>query len=518
MADAVSKLYAEIGFKVNQDGLKQAQEMLKGLAKQMSAINNATKQAAKQYGIFSKEEAKQEEHKAKLAISYEKAENLRSKRKLESKKLEHKELMDFAKLELQVEKFNERERDKAAKRQTKRLADIVTAFRKFGTQIRKSFLQIAGIGGMSDSIQQALTRSVSTRNFLMATGVGLTDLQGVMQRMVNTGSGMSQEQVMGDILKVSQNLEDIRLGGGGIVPYKLAGIAATGKVMDVIRATEEAVKGMKNATALNLTRRIGLSDDWLASWRFKERYGGDQVQLSEAQNKDIVEAKRALGQLGYGFRLLADQLTAILSPAFEEVADVLRDSFLTAARYVKEHSAEIKKVVKEITETIIKWIKEIDWSKIGNAIKTLGDGLLKLGRIVYNLLSKLGLVDEEKKKTSNREGMYPERHWWGTRWKPVSEYSPSPIGRYIDKSLSPDTLGMISKFSSSPHRSSIVNAVDNHVQNVTINGVAQEEIAEQVKEVIEEKEKTNREIWQDRFSDINQLWVVGHSSGNVSVG
>ena len=67
MSDAISKLYAEIGFKVNQDGLKQVQTILKDFAKQMNALNTATKEAAKQYGVFSKNQAKQEMHNAKLA-------------------------------------------------------------------------------------------------------------------------------------------------------------------------------------------------------------------------------------------------------------------------------------------------------------------------------------------------------------------------------------------------------------------------------------------------------------------
>ena len=67
MSDAISKLYAEIGFKVNQDGLKQVQTILKDFAKKMNALNTATKEAAKQYGVFSKNQAKQEMHNAKLA-------------------------------------------------------------------------------------------------------------------------------------------------------------------------------------------------------------------------------------------------------------------------------------------------------------------------------------------------------------------------------------------------------------------------------------------------------------------
>jgi hypothetical protein len=528
MADAVSKLYAEIGFKVNKDGLKQAQSLLKDMAKQMSAINNATKEAAKQYGIFSKERSKQAVADSKLAINNEKAETQRSKRRLETKKFEHKQLMDLAKLEFQVEKYNAsekqkiekqqtREAEKAAKNQKKRLKELLNGFRSFAVGLRNTFLSLAGVGtaGIVTGMTQSLDRSIPTRDFMMTTGVSLPELQSVMQRMVNTGSSMTQQQIMGDIQKVSQNLQDIALGGGGIVPYKLAGIAASGNVMDVIKATEQAVKGLNNAMALNLTRRIGLSDDWLASWRFKERYGGDQVQLSKEQQEEIANAKVALSQLVYGFRLLSDQITAVLSPTIEEISDVMRDSFQEFARYLKENSEEVRKKVKEVSKFITDFIKNIEWEKIWNNIKSVGVALVEFARMVHKISKLFGVSEEEKEK----EPMYvSEEHWWGGKLKPLSEYQPSAVGKAVNSSLSPDTLNMISSFSSTPRRSGIIGAIDNHVTNVTINGVYQDELKDEMVNAIEEYDQKNSTYGiSDRVSDINQLWVVGHST-SPSVG
>ena len=157
MADTVSKLYAEIGFKVNQDGLKQAQRVLADMANQMSAINNATKEAAKQYGIFSKEQSQQSLKDAKIATENERAEVQRNKRKLDNKKFEHKQLMDLAKLEFQVEKYNASEKqkierqqtkeaEKASKAQKKRLSDMLHSFRSFAVGLRNTFLTLSGIG------------------------------------------------------------------------------------------------------------------------------------------------------------------------------------------------------------------------------------------------------------------------------------------------------------------------------------------------------------------------------------
>lgn len=62
------------------------------------------------------------------------------------------------------------------------------------------------------------------------------------------------------------------------------------------------------------------------------------------------------------------------------------------------------------------------------------------------------------------------------------------------------------------------NASDNHVTNVTINGVYQDELKEEMVNAIEEHDqKTGVYGVNNRVSDISQLWVVGHSA-NASVG
>lgn len=620
MSDSVSKLYAELGFKVNQNQLKEAKNTIIELSKQMSKMNEATKKAAEQFGIFSKDKARQElndakvanevskkalserkaqaiseivelkkinqedirarrgraeelakeksanaekrknelhnkrlqladirererqEEKAayavrknaeekrkdqilssKLSSENEKQETQRLKRNLSNKNFEHKQLMDLARLEFQVEKYNvnekrkieqqqAREAEKASKEQQKRLKNEISAFRNFAVSLRNTFLKLTSIGGVGvvAGMKQSLDRAIPTRDFMMSTGVTLPELQSVVQRMVNTGSQMTQQQIMGDIQKVSQNLKDISLGGGDIVPYKLAGVAASGNVMDVIKATEQAVKGLDNAMALNLTRRVGLSDDWLASWRFKERYGGDQVQLSKEQQIEIANTKVALGQLAYGFRLLADQITAVLSPVIEEVSDLMRDSFQGFARFLKDNSEEFREKIKEIIDAITKYIREIDWKNVWENIKSVGRAIGEFASMVHKFAKLLGIAEDEKEKEPTYTA---EKHWWGVKKKPISEYKPSTVGNTINASLSPDTMKMVSSFSSAPRRSAVISSIDNHVNNVTINGVFQDELKEEMVNAIEEdKQKSGVYNINDRISDISQLWFVGHSA------
>lgn len=548
MADAVSKLYAELGFKVNQDGLKQAQALLKDFAKEMSAINNATKEAAKQYGIFSKEQNKQSLNEAKVATEKtkqalnekrtqilgmkeldrqedrvakekrrrkkeeESEENKRRKEEEKAAKERRREEERAAKEQQKAEEKQAKEAEKAAKERKQRLQGIADSFKTFAVSLRNSFLKISGMSGavLQKGIQDSLDRSIPTRDFLMTTGVDLSQLQSVMSRMVNTGSAMTQQQIMNDIQKVSQNLKDISLGQGDIVPYKLAGIAAQGDVMGVIRATEEAVKNLDNAMALNLTRRIGLSDDWLASWRFRERFGGDQVQLSKGQQKDIENATLAIRQLIYGFRLLSDQITAVLSPVIENVSELLRDSVQSAARFLKDNSKQITDFLREVSNTIIEYVRSVDYPSIGEKIKNFGNAIGDLYEYI-----RTGEIRKTMQEFS--AVIHKIAGWFGIKIEDeaLKAYQPSQVGTYINKTMSPDTQNMINAFSSTPRKyGNVISAVDNHVNNVTINGVFQDELKDEMVNAIEEdKQKSGIYSLQDRVSDISQLWVVGHSVG-----
>lgn len=510
MADTVSKLYAEIGFKVNQDGLKQAQRVLADMANQMSAINNATKEAAKQYGIFSREQSQQSLKDAKIATENERAEVQRNKRKLDNKKFEHKQLMDLAKLEFQVEKYNASEKqkierqqtkeaEKASKAQKKRLSDMLHSFRSFAVGLRNTFLTLSGIGagGVIYGMKQSLDRSIPTRDFLMTTGVSLSQLQGVMSRMVNVGSRMSQQQIMGDIQKVSQNLSDIALGQGELSPYKLLHVAAQrGDVMGVIRGVEQSVKGLDNAMALNLTRRVGLSDDWLASWRFKERYGGDQRQINDEQLKSIVEADIALRQLKFAFKNLADHITAAVSPVITKMAHSIRDWLQSISAWIDEHPDTINGLLDSLHELY----------------KAIRIGAFLIGEAIEWLKGVLSFSSSDS-KILNREPTFKE-YLQGYRKGDASKINTTTekdmlnfLGRDNIKEFNNDRR-IISR--------NIINASDNSVQNVTINANTEDELIEKVANTVEEKQKSNRETWLDNLYSNSDLYVVSPVIGSAS--
>ena len=505
MADAVSKLYAEIGFKVNQDGLKEAQKLLEGLAKQMSALNNATKEAARQYGIFSKDQNKQSLADAKLALENEKAESQREKRKLDNKKFEHKQLMDLAKLEFQVEKYNAsekeklerkqaREAEKASKEQQKRLKNILGGFRSFAVGLRNTFLALAGVGagGIVYGMKQSLDRSVPTRNFLMTTGVSLPDLQDIMSRMVNTGSAMSQQQIMSDIQNVSQNLQDIALGQGELSPYKLLSVAAKrGDVIGVIKGVEQAVKGLDNAMALNLTRRVGLSDDWLASFRYRERFGGNQIQVSTAQQNEIIETENALRQLRFAFKNLSDFLMAAISPAMQKVADNIRNGLQSISQWINDHPNTIKELLDNL-------------ASVAKAIN------LVVGAITIAIKWMVDLIKETKKEL--------EQTWVGRMFRKTAPVSMSKIDPSFEDELKMYGSDIVKDFNTDRRTSSKyqtnVHSDDHSNTTINFNGYNEDQMVEKVEDVIEQKQEQKNSRLSDRYK-ISDLWAVSPSVGSA---
>lgn len=501
MADTVSKLYAEIGFKVNQDGLKQAQKIIQDMAEQMKAISNATKEAAKQYGIFSREQAKQELHEARVATEksrkayQDRRKELIDKRELErqerqAKKDKDREERQALKEQEQAQRRQQREADKAAKEQNKRLKDMLKGFRNFAVGLRNTFLTLAGIGtgGIVYGMKQSLDRSIPTRDFTMTTGVSLNDLQDVMRRMVNTGSGMTQQNVMSDIQRVSQNLADIALGQGELSPYKLLSVAAQrGDVMGVIKGVEQSVRHLDNAMALNLTRRVGLSDDWLAMWRYREREGGDQRQISREQQNEIIEAEIALRQLKFAFKNLSDFLTAAISPALTRMANGIRDWLQSISSWIDEHPNTINELLGNL-------------GKLADAIK-LAFGMIM--SVCEWIAEKVGNIIEAPKVIWEQSAI-------GRDFKKFQEGGMSKFNPKFEDELLHWGEDKVKSFNNDRRMSSknIVNATDNRVQNVTINGVAQEEIAEKAKEAVEEANKKEETMLQQKLYGSADLWVV----------
>lgn len=481
MSDAISKLYAEIGFKVNQDGLKQVQTILKDFAKQMNALNTATKEAAKQYGVFSKDQAKQEMHNAKLATEasrkavQDKRIQIMQTRELQrqedrAKREKEKEERQAAKEQAKQERQQQKEADRAAREQRKRLKDTLNSFRSFAVGLRNTFLGLAGVGVgiVGAGMKQSLDRSIATRDFMLQTGVGLKQLQNIVGGFANIGSAMSQQQIMGDILGVSQNLQEIALGQGNLAPYKLLSLAARrNDVMGVIREAGRAIQGVDNPMALNLLKKIGLSGDWLSYFRLQEKGGGSQAFVGAEGQTAIEDAKTSLRQLSVAFRNFADNLTAKFSVDIQKAANELIKTLDTLSK----RSSEIVAFIEGFFEGIHN-VGEFGGNIVGKIKNALFVSPVEdVQRVEAQKARKLM---EEYSKT-----IAPEK------WKKMMEQSYAPSG----------TRGVY---------------IDNRTMNSTINGVTEEKFATEVENVmIRAGYKSNRDVRNEDLHMASDLVVLG---------
>lgn len=503
MADAVSKLYAEIGFKVNQDGLKQLQSVLKDLTKQMNNINKATKEAARQFGVFSKDQAKQEIHNARMATEasrkavQDKRIQIMEIRELDrqndrAKREKEKEERNALREQEKAEKRQQREADKAARERRKRLKDTLNTFKSFGVGLRNTFLSLAGLGAgaVTVGVKQSLDRSIATRDFMLQTGVGLKQLQNLVGGFANIGSGMSQQQLMGDIVSVSQNLQEIALGKGNLAPYKLLGLAARrGDVMGVISEAGRAIQGLDNPMALNLLKQIGLSSDWLSYFRLQQKEGGSKEFIDTEGQSAIVEAKTSLRQVSVAFKNLSDRITAEASPAIEGLATSAVTAMDAFTRYIKDSNfgEGLKKISDDIKQN-------------QDDLKQLLDGILFIPKLLGKIFHYAGFAwgymtgngyAEEDKENRKKYGVESDFY------KKGQEIAKRKYQNMIENAKN-GTVG----------RDRVVY-VDQKTMNNTFNGVENEDMAEKVEEVMEKNGyKTNRDVKRESLNMATDLTVL----------
>lgn len=357
MADAVSKLYAEIGFKLNQEGLKKAKEEIKKLSDQLSAINSVAKKQAETHGIYSKERTQKDIMRERIF-----------KRMIKKKKnnllwLHRQE----DKIESDAQKKSEQRRRAEEKAADERIKTMRRSYHLMARVARNGMKLLATTGkGLWDStISPALTRSIATRDFMMYTGMGLGTLQKIQERFASVGSSMSRQDIMGELSSVMDNLTKIRFGQGSPIGQKLLGISAAAQNRDfnkVLSIIERASTGVDNQAFVETLNQMGFSGQrWLPYFRARQRVSASMPELDDEGQKALENAKTAIVQFKLAIERSADLLTAKFSPYIEKATDLL-------------------------TKFLVDFIEKIDWktvaSAIGNTVTYMVEIFVKLGRII----------------------------------------------------------------------------------------------------------------------------------------
>lgn len=413
MADAVSKLYAEIGFKVNQDGLKQLQSVLKDVSKEIDSINKATKEAAKSFGIFSKEQSKQSIADEKRNREEIKSERERIKNKMVIRNQEFKEQMAIRKAEfterLKQDRENERlarkEQQRNEKTNRERKKALNEALHATGNFVRSigNYLKVGAVGFgrlLYSGVNESLGRSIATRDFMLATSANLGDIQSVMARFASIGESVRQEQVMGDLIKLSQGIASIALGRGDADTYKLLGQAAErGDIAGMVRGIGRAGNYIDNDMFMNLLGSAGLPSYWLPF--FKAKGGGKEVTnfIDEEGRSRIEDAKDSLGTLSLAFRNLSDWVASTLSPTIVELSNGLQDWVQDLSVSLQgEEGEKLSDMLRELSKKIVDFVKSFDAEKVKSCISGFVGAVEYLAGKIISIARRFGYVPESEKE------------------------------------------------------------------------------------------------------------------------
>ena len=378
MADAVSKLYAEIGFKVNKDGLEEAKSVLEKLAEQFTIINKKASESAEKYGIFSKKQIQQ-----------------RLKQNRELDKQNKIELSEQAKQNVEQERLYKQQlriAEKAEQERIKQRKSVIRNVQSFSRSVMKAYALMSS--AFAHTIGDSIGRATAFSKLQSQTGISTEDYQYFAKRAFSTGSGMTQQDVMQNIQNVSANLQKISLGQGSLSGYKLSNVVASaryGDIAGIIKNFEHAIKygGIAPNMAYELGEQIGLSKDWIYSVLESRRAGGTSIDLSQEEIDRIKETGKAFEQARYGIQIFKDSVTATLAPALQKSTDVFIGALDSFAKHFKENEDFYMEKINAVAESFNKFIENLKPEDVDAFVRGFMDvtkGLLDL----VNVLSWVG--------------------------------------------------------------------------------------------------------------------------------
>lgn len=351
----VSKLFAEIGFKVNTAGLKEFQSQMKALNAGIKAqIQDSKAQLAASKAVEAAHKADTAEIKKGIATQ-----NLK-------KAAIQTETTELRNLDLQQRMETRTQRAADAQRQRS-----ISSLRSF----------IVGISAAAYAVtkltQQTRAHALAYRDYAFQTGMPLENLQQFEAAAAKVAPNLSGGQIANELTNLQQNLTNIEFGQGNIFPYQLLGIsAATKDATKIVDGLRNAIKGLSNARSINLIERMGLSRDWLYILRMnREEFEKIQaVMLSPEQVKATTQMSLALNQLKFSLSNFRDQIVALNS---KSLTDLFRN-------------------ISDIADAFSKWFKESPNAKSFFDALTIGLSafLLRAHPLIALLTTLLALFED----------------------------------------------------------------------------------------------------------------------------
>lgn len=312
----ISKLFAEIGFKVNTEGLKEFQGQMKALSAGLkNQILDSKAQAAASKAAEAASKAATAEIKTNIASHQARKAAIQA------------DTAELRKLEVQQRMESRAAREADAQRQRS-----IRGLRNF----------LLGITAASYAVtkltQQTRQQVLAFRDFQFFTGMKLENLRHLEAMAVGVAPNLTGERIAGELTNLQQNLTNIEFGQGNIFPYQLLGIsAATKDAITIVNGLRNAIKDLDNVRSVNLIERMGLSRDWL----YVLKMSNDEFErtratmLSTQQIQNLQNLSLAWNRLSVAFKNFKDQLTSAISEPLMVLINSLRRMLEDFSIFVK---------------------------------------------------------------------------------------------------------------------------------------------------------------------------------------
>jgi hypothetical protein len=510
MADAVSKLYAEVGFKINQQELRKAKKVLEDFAAELTKISGAAQKVIAESG---KSEVKQAEANQKAILQ-----------------------MDKKKYQVQINNLKIYERQAS------------NVWRNLQKIARLPFTAVEKLSRTGQSIYKYMEPSVQGaydfENFTFESGMKLSDFQRFQRMFALSGIRMSAKDIMDDLLSVQRNLTSVALNQGGVLDaYKLTDVREAAQRNDLNGVINGIIRGLQdnridNSMLVKLAEmfQLGHSVEWsrLARENPQDLSSLASMMISEEERRGVVNAFKQITLTGLAFDNLRDNITAKASPFLNSFAEAARHTAEILISKIRDGQFdEVFDKMAQAGRSFLEWVESLSQEDINafcSNVKEAGhlfiesaktfasfmSGMAKwlhtailtvVGAVVGSAVPGVGTVAGAAAGASVGAGWDLYNQGKNLPSEPGYDVPYFPLDTYINGTPMNDVVN--SSVSSPAYHPRTVQNINNYI-NTVLNGLTDEEKKEKtnsmIKDVVTESVKAQD---TNKAKDLNLVYVMG---------
>lgn len=204
--------------------------------------------------------------------------------------------------------------------------------------------------------QASIDAAAAMRSFRVETGLSAEELQQWQVVTQLTDIEASAQDVTNSIQSLQTQLSLVRLGEGDVGAFRFLGVdASTASAFDVLDQLKVTIRGLDEATAVNLLQRIGLGAEMfhvLKSINPEMEAFAKTVTLTGRQINALTEVGTEFERFGKVVSYEFAQLNAELAPLYKLVAQALTGAFRAVSNAIEITWWAVKNLVGAFFEML----------------------------------------------------------------------------------------------------------------------------------------------------------------------